>query len=268
MRVDSFELQQNLTPADWVVERIHPFGVDVGSIIPDGFDAYVRLLHPAFRDEASGEVPVTWAEIAAANGRVVHSEMQWPNISGVWEHSWNGAPGLWDRKPEIGSLPRNYAVILAELLAEYTSSPDRVWFCVWDGWGGLKFHPVGRAVLSSSEGRWRSRRAARRRARLPAPAPTVQLPNRSYYLLAGPIGAITESLEDPPMWQTANLWWPDDRSWCVATEIDFAWSYLGGSDDLIAKLSERPDLEVIRAMIDHGITYRADQVNPPPPGNP
>jgi hypothetical protein len=30
-----------------------------------------------------------------------------------------------------------------------------------------------------------------------------------------------------------NLWWPDDRAWVVASEIDLAWSYLGGSADLV-----------------------------------
>jgi hypothetical protein len=31
-----------------------------------------------------------------------------------------------------------------------------------------------------------------------------------------------------PRGQSANLWWPADHAWCVASEIDFQWSYVGG----------------------------------------
>jgi hypothetical protein len=75
-------------------------------------------------------------------------------------------------------------------------------------------------------------------------------------------------MEEPPAWQSANLWWPDDRASCVATEIDFAWTYVGGSDELIDELVHHPDLEGIRTQMDHAITYQADQLNPPPPGHP
>jgi hypothetical protein len=32
-----------------------------------------------------------------------------------------------------------------------------------------------------------------------------------------------------------SLWWPDDRSWCVARDVDIRWTYVAGS----AKLMER-----------------------------
>ena len=39
-----------------------------------------------------------------------------------------------------------------------------------------------------------------------------------------------------PLWQSANLWWPEDRAWCVTTDIDFAWTYVGGDRSLIEEL--------------------------------
>ncbi len=36
--------------------------------------------------------------------------------------------------------------------------------------------------------------------------------------------------------QTPNLWWPEDRAWFVATEIDLAWTYVGGREALIEQL--------------------------------
>ena len=46
--------------------------------------------------------------------------------------------------------------------------------------------------------------------------------------------------------QSPNLWWPDDRAWCVATEIDFSSTYLGGSDAVIEKLLHDERVEAIR----------------------
>src|SRR4051812_5896338 len=34
-------------PGDWIVERLHGFARDVGSLVPGSFPAYARLLHPA-----------------------------------------------------------------------------------------------------------------------------------------------------------------------------------------------------------------------------
>jgi hypothetical protein len=47
-----------------------------------------------------------------------------------------------------------------------------------------------------------------------------------------------------------NLWWPDDRAWCVATEIDLAWTYLGGSTALISDVLSKPRLEAQPASPD------------------
>ena len=273
MRIGSLELQQDLTPADWVVDCIHDFWVDVGSVVPEGFESYARLLHPAHRREGDGEVPVRWSEIAAANGRTIHPEMQWPNVSGVWEHSGGSSPGLWDHEPDDGSLPPSYADRLSELLAKYTSTPNQVWFCVWNGWGALAIHPAGDAVLTLRRyGRMRGVvdriRSWRRVARFEPPAQTLQLPSRDYYLFSGVVGSITESLERPPFRQSANLWWPEDRAWFVATEIDFAWTYVGGSEALIQELIDDPTLEAISVQIDDSIGYDSDRINPAPPPRP
>jgi hypothetical protein len=269
MSIGSLQLHQDLSPASWVVERLGEFGADVNSVVPSGFDAYLRLFHPASRFVDGEEAAVTWTQVAAANGRVVHAEMQWANVSGVEEHSGESAPGLWDAEPGVGTLPRTHAAVLADLLLEHTTTPDRVWFCVWEGWGGLWFHPVGRWSLHERQvnrgkrGRGFSRRFRNRR-KLAPPLPRVQVPGRAYYLLSGPIEAIKDSMEQPPGYQSANLWWPDDHAWCVATDIDFSWTYLAGTEALADELTNHPKLEVIRTRLDHRITYDADTLNPPP----
>lgn len=261
MRIGPLELQEDLSPADWIIDRIHDFAVDVGSVIPEGFEAYARLFHPAIRFENGHQVEVRWSDVATVKGRTIHPEMQWASIAGTWGHAQQKSGGLWDLEPEDGSLPHRYAKHLRDLLAGYTSTKDRVWFAVWDGFAGLKIRPGGTATLSfGSEG---IQHAAQRPA--PAPGPTLRLPNREYYLLSGPMEGIGESMCHGPRWQSANLWWPDDRSWCVATEIDFSWTYVGGDASLVEALIIDPNLEILPAKIDDGISFESDRINPQPP---
>lgn len=65
-----------------------------------------------------------------------------------------------DLVPGLGALPGR--ALLIELLASATTTPERCWFCVWEGWGNIDDQGV----------------AAR-----------VELPNREYLLHAGPISA-------------------------------------------------------------------------------
>jgi len=259
VHIGSLVLRDDLSAADWIIERIHGFAVDVGSIIPEGFEAYARLFHPAIRIENGDEVVVRWSEVAEANGRKVHAEMQWPNISGVRGHSGESSPGMWDHEPDVGSLPVQYVNRVTDLLSRHTATPDRVWFAVWEGFGALRIRPGGTAVLYIGR-----RRRKRRPRQAPPLAPTVQLPNRAYDLLSGPIRGISESMCEEPLWQSANLWWPEDRSWCVETEIDFAWTYVGGDRAVIKELVEDRTIEAIPTQIHHGITYDSDRLNPPP----
>lgn len=78
----------------------------------------------------------------------------------------------------------------------------------------------------------------------------------------GPVGGVAESMYEPPLWQSANLWWPEDRAWCVATEIDFSWTYVGGSGVCIQALIAAQQLEAMPTRIDHAIGYRSRRHQP------
>lgn len=54
--------------ADWLVDAMHPFAQDVGSVIPPGFEAYARVFHPAGKGDEDWEA-VRWTDIARANGK-------------------------------------------------------------------------------------------------------------------------------------------------------------------------------------------------------
>jgi hypothetical protein len=75
----------------------------------------------------------------------------------------------------------------------------------------------------------------------------------------------TGSVNQAPGWQDGpNIWWPDDRAWCVASEIDLPYTYVGGSKELIEEIVEHPALEALPCDIRDGITYDSDKVNSSP----
>jgi hypothetical protein len=243
--------------ADWIRDRLHPFAQDVGSIVPAGFDAYARIFHPAWRFGDEAQTEVRWSEVAAWSGRTVHAEMQFHSIATplpgreTASHPWSG-------EPRLGVLSRYQANALIGLLARRTSTPDRCWFCLWEGYGYLT---GAMAVLVAQFRKEGDReppfpgRDAMRRHRPKLKKSRVRLPERDYLLFTGSV-AQGEGWEDGP-----NLWWPDDRSWCVASEIDFSYTYVGGSSKLIEEILAHPLVEASPATIDQRITADSDEVN-------
>jgi hypothetical protein len=61
--------------------------------------------------------------------------------------------------------------------------------------------------------------------------------------------------------QSPNIWWPDDQARCVATEIDFAWTYVGGSTAAIEAVLADPRLEALPARATHRFTHDSDLLN-------
>ena len=124
--------------------------------------------------------------------------------------------------------------MLASVLSRHTRAPGRRWFAVWGGYEGLP----------------------------DAAAPAFEIPNREFLLLTGPITAVLSPLGTWPWWQSPSLWWPDDRAWCVTTEVDFMSTYVGGTRECIEELA-REDLEAVAAEPSDGVTWASDQLNPP-----
>jgi hypothetical protein len=257
------EYVDDLTPASWIGERLHPFAQDAGAIIPPGFEAYARILHPAARwSVGQAERPVTWREIADANLRIYHSEMQFGALVTLVGTSAFAArqpqPGLFDSWPKTGSLPLDLARALVGVLGGHTSTPKRCWFAAWEGWGDPVFATSGGSGDSPTPppGTFRER---------PKGRPIFTLPGRGYYLARGPIAAALETVYGVAQhYQSASIWWPDDRAWCAATEVDFDWTYVGGSTECIAAVLANPQLEALPARLSDGVTWDSDRINPTP----
>ena len=58
--------------------------------------------------------------------------------------------------------------------------------------------------------------------------------------------------------QSPNLFWPRDRAWCVASEIDLFCTLVAGSNALAEKLIANPRLEVWRVFADDPVRWDSD----------
>lgn len=236
--------------ARWFIDALSS-DITVAGLVPPRFAAYVRILHPAY---ASHDLrPVRWAEVAEVEGTTLHPLAAFAEL--VRHDSrerirWN------IEEPDIATLDDKRLAILVDILAEHTTTPEDVWLDLWDGSG----HPAA----------WRG-------------TPRVQQRGvREYYLFRCALGEVVEASagfdswpgeddestvvftaeyvgdneppEDPPQHpdaperriQSPQQWWPDDRAWAVATEIDDDYTVVAGSEDLITAILAHPGLEAFR----------------------
>jgi hypothetical protein len=230
-------LETDVSPGDWIAAALRPFDAAVvGSLVPPLFPAYARVFHPAVRYAGDDDVDVPWAEVAAANRTVAHPAMGWGSLTGSVDFFEDADQSpLWDQAPARGHLPIGVAAGLVDVLRRHTSTPGDVHFGIWSGFGFI----VGEA-------------------------PTLVLPAREHWLLRGPIDLAAENMAAEPSEQSVSLWWPADRAWFVATDIDQVTTYVGGSAGCVADLLAHPLLEAARVGADQEIGPDADTVNPQP----
>jgi hypothetical protein len=192
------EWASELHAADWILDHVRAVdltreAVAVTSLVPEGFAAYARVLHPA----------------------------------------------------SAGSLEFVQLDALIDVLAGGTSSHESCWFGIWEGYGWMRGFPAYTELQPPAEAGGR-RPAPSFAAENPRPAPTTPRLTINDRDLALYHGSIDQAKAFCNVEQSPNLWWPDDRAWCVATEIDFSSTYLGGSDAVIEKLLHDERLEAIR----------------------
>jgi hypothetical protein len=84
------------------------------------------------------------------------------------------------------------------------------------------------------------------------------------WLVRGPLDLAAANLADEPGEQSATLWWPRDRAWCVATDPDLVSTYVGGSAACIGDLLAASGVEAAPAGPFQSVTGDADRINPPP----
>ena len=227
-------VETDLSPAAWLVDALRGARRGtVAALVPAGFLAHARVLHPAVRYDGDTDVDVRWDEVAAYNGTTAHRLMQWPGITGSWDYvGEEDQPDVWNDTPAPGHLPAHVAGELAALLTGATTTPDRCFFGACDEEG--------------------------------IDAPHLELPTCELLLMAGPVTLAAANVATEPQEQSPALWWPADRTWVVATDPELMSTYVAGSVEAVdALLTSR--LEVHPARPSDLVGYAADTVNPVAP---
>jgi hypothetical protein len=222
-----------MTPADsvdharWVVDSVIA-GTGVAAIVPTGFEAYARILHPI--PDGQG-----WDDLA-------------PLFlgSGNEPYDYPYADPLLAVEGDLG--PETVDALAAALTP---STRGQCHFGLWDGWGWLHAGAVvvyyapadrspeaARAEEELQQRHDRSMSGVRSFIGVCPPSDDVG-GGRPMRLFDGPIESVRAIGHDPFgdgsfSGQSPQWWWPSDRSWFVATEIDYPWTYLAGSEPLVA----------------------------------
>ena len=268
----SYQTANSAVEADWVAKALSngEWG-HVSGVIPSGFEAYAAVRHPAWRCDCTEENladlrsgyeigrPIRWAEVAESDIPVVYGyamhtkrritlvrQTQYRRLqTGDWvvdelpdaELILVLQPGdAWITGPREGSLESGLARTLQSVLAQETAGSVPCWFGIWEGFGWLT----------------EAQRAA----------PAIEAPGRRWRLFRAPLDHLEQSWESGFENQTSNLAWPEDRSWCLATEIDAEVTYVGGSKDLINAILDAPGLEAVPAHLDERLARLSDILTP------
>ena len=249
------ELRRDVRAADWVVSKLRPWdpeGVRLGSFAPRGFEMYARIFHPAGYRPAFSEAPdpdscVRWAALGADRGIRLSADVSFSEVSGIGPEDQHG---LDDIGPSDGQLPPVTCEALSRILRSHTKTPHVCWFCLWEGNGAYwstshsPLYPDG-ASASEIQRYWALGKAED--AYLAA-TPRVEAQARSYFLLRGPLVAAC-AIEPAGWYVSPNIWWPDDRSWIVVTEVDGFSTYIGGTRTAIEDVVASSELEAIEVPL-------------------
>jgi hypothetical protein len=291
----------------WIGPRLQGWG-RVGGVLPRGFEAYARILHPvaatrvdtaATGDEwdrrVIDEAIWPWAEVARRTGRIMHSLVQWDRLAGN-EHQLTFDDGWRLGQTPVGFFDPALLSHLVGALDGHTGTPDDVVFGVWTGWGSLNgsvgvlsFWTAGDPVDVEAES------AAIRAEHLASVSPEVSeaisaftaaqrigadqaavlcLPGREYVLGSTSLHELSD-----PAWPLRagmgwsrkfagpmpQLIWPADHAWCVASEIDWDSTIVGGSRALIDAVLATDPLETFEVTPDDDLSFGGDTINAPRP---
>jgi hypothetical protein len=223
-----------------VVEAMEP-ATGVARVIPAGFDAYARVLHPLPDGQRWASAAPEYLEPGGERYRY-----PFPDIVSDVE----------------GDLGEAGVDLLAKVLGAATATPTECHYGLWAGWGEL--NPGSVTVASSSKGLLGGLRAKRevkameetvRRAQAEVSAFVGSCPvqpwwgGRDMLLFDGPVEAVVSIGASAPIdgqiyrRRCPQWWWPEDHHWFVATEIDYPWTYVGGPAGLIHEIIEDTGLE-------------------------
>jgi hypothetical protein len=208
----------------------------VSSIVPAGFEAYARILHPV-ETPLYGDRLVRWRDVAHWGGQILTPHSQWLEVA--MPERLPELPRPWrSQGPQSGSLHSGDAQALVKIARRFTETPEECWCCVWEGfgwWSRVTYSPGQLGTRSTGP--------------IPIEAkdwPKVHTRYRDYLLYKASLGPSFMEAIEILEGHSPNLWWPSDLAWCVGTEIDLDSTYVGGSKPFIEAILQNEDLEAFQ----------------------
>ena len=251
-------LCDDVAQSGWILPRLLAWGSNgtpVASLVPRGFDAYVRVLHPASTGPEGGAV--RWRAVAEATGRTFHPLVQFERIADPATREALGSVS----PPRVGHLDPATCAALYGQLAGWTATPEDCWFGVWDGWGSFGY-PRSMAFLGPRrKGQRQVEAELKALGRRLGASPRFHHPCRDYYLAHGPVVTACELVESATA-VTPSLAWPGDRTFVVATEIDFDSTLVACPAACAEALLANPALEAVPVQPDDRLDLGGDVRNP------
>jgi hypothetical protein len=272
--------EQDVTPAAWLVEAVESGHGALDDQLPGGFPAYARVLHPPHRGEPGRGDARSWAEVAARHGTTLHPEANFDRLARVED-----AEGGWDSSgdPSDGTLDPGPLLALRDLLSPHTTTSDDVCFALWRGGGTVPsawesmptFALPGRDywlfrgalvdvvdISLEFEHAGTDELAARGELKgLFGSSPRAQATDRK------PVSEIERQVDfargmrAQGRVQSPSLWWPHDRAWVVATDVDLNSTYIAGSAALLESLLGQTAVEVLAVDAHMHVYDDADTIN-------
>jgi hypothetical protein len=271
----------------WVREGLGDWST-IACVVPRGFDAYARVLHPVEAQllRWEGDTPVTekslelrWRDVAERCRTVWHPLMQWSGIVGRHKNPGFGEPGWQYGDPAQGRLPLSQLAAIADILARHTGTPGACTAGLWEGYGWVHGgHAVSAFIaIPDVTSRWKRNRMLRKARTLSPPGlprevvewPRLELADRAYLLFAGNILALADPGWAERSWgeagrfwgQTPNQLWPDDRAWFLASEIDFDSTIIAGTRELVDEIVACDQIEAVEIPADGSLASGGDTIN-------
>ena len=263
--IGELRVSDDVSAGAWIAPRLRTAPGTVTGTVPSGFPAYVRICHPA--QDPDGSL-VTWTQVAQRTGRQTHPLMQWHALVGSPDPL-NMRGSLWPGSdPSRGRLVPDVLGPLCALLAGHTEAAGHCFFGLWDGYGWIHGNPAVAMLraVRSGEPALSAKVAPPTFSLDELSRPRLRLPARDYLLLLGPLHAALQIGHWPAAdWfipQSPNLFWPADQAWCVASEIDFDSTLVGGTTKLIDAIIGAPAFDAWPVRPDDSLTADADRINP------
>lgn len=246
MWVESAVPVDDAAELEWLLPRFTGTRRQLTMHVPDCYAAHCRVLHRPDPQGGAGLPPLRWSDIAAHTGAVIHSAVQWHRligsattdsdagiVSGHLYAEWNGYA------PSTGQIDATQIHVIADILTRRTSTADDVYFGFREGNGRI----------NTNDGSF-----------FPGVDPArFRFGGREQIVVRGDLSAVSRVRPDP--WPTPNAMWPADRSWYLATEVDFDSTIIVGAPDVVSELVAHPKLEALQVAVDLDLTCFGDTVN-------